>query len=82
VSSFEPGLHKAQCDRCGFWLKSNQLRLEWTGFRVCAGCYEERNAQEFVRGKADRQVPPWSRPASDGPDITVETGTPVTPDDL
>jgi len=82
VSGFEPGLWKVQCDRCGFWMKSNALRAEWTGLRVCGDCWEPRHPQENIRGKADVQAPPWARPASDGPDVTVETGTPVTEDDL
>ncbi len=49
---------------------------------VCGDCFETRNKQEFVTGKADRQAPPWVRPFVDGPDVTIKTGTPVTPDDL
>ena len=50
------------CDRCGFKRLNNDSRLEWTGLRVCPQCYEARNPQDFVRGKADRQNPPWVRP--------------------
>lgn len=62
----------AQCDRCGFKYKSEQLRKEWTGLRVCHGegtndCWEPRNAQDFVRGVRDQQAPPWVRP--EGPDV-------------
>lgn len=81
--TYEAGQHKAQCDRCGFWRKSGALRREWTGLMVCSDtCWEARNVQENVRGIADKQAPPWVRPPSDGPDVTVETGTPVTPEDL
>lgn len=82
MSDFRPGLWKVQCDRCGLWMKSDALRLEWTGLRVCKPCLDHRHPQEFLRGKADRQAPPWSRPQTEGADVTVETGTPVTPDDL
>ncbi len=82
MSDWLPGQWKVVCDRCGERLKSNALRREWTGLMVCSGCFENRHSQEFVRGKADNMAPPWARPASDGPDVTVETGTPVTPDDL
>jgi DNA-directed RNA polymerase subunit RPC12/RpoP len=50
------------CDRCGFKFFNDYSKLEWTGLRVCPPCYDKRNAQEFVRGKADRQAPPWVRP--------------------
>ena len=79
---YAAGLWNAVCDRCGFQFKSDQLRREWTGLRVCSKCWEPRNAQEFVRGKADRQAPPWVRPAVDGPDVSPDTGTTVKPEDL
>jgi hypothetical protein len=82
MSTFEPGQWKAQCDRCGFWHKSRALRVEWNGLRVCGACWEPRHPQESLRGKADIQAPPWVRPATDGPDVTLETGTPVTEADL
>jgi len=31
---------------------------------VCPSDYEVRHPQEFVRGSADTQVPPWTRPES------------------
>jgi len=57
----------ALCDRCGFKFKATQLRKEWTGLRVCSGpdtnnCFEDRHPQDFLRGKVDRQTPPWVRP--------------------
>lgn len=53
----------AICDRCGFQKKSDQLRKEWNGLMVCStGCWEPRNEQDRVRGKVDRQNPPWVRP--------------------
>ncbi len=55
------------CDRCGFKYKHHQLFKEWNGLRTCRGggtngCWEERHPQDFVKGKADRQNPPWIRP--------------------
>lgn len=80
--TLELGRWKAVCDRCGFDYKSNQLALEWTGLRVCRGagtndCFETRHPQEKVRGKADRQSPPWVRPPS--PDVEVNN---TEPEDL
>ena len=78
------GQWNAVCDRCGNEYKARQLRREWTGLRVCSGagtlnCYEPRHPQDFVRGKADRQTPPWTRPEQ--PDVFLAPGD-VTPDDL
>lgn len=78
--TFELGQWNAICDRCGFKYKSRQLALEWTGLRVCRGagtndCFDHRHPQDHVRGKADRQAPPWVRPdppAIDGNDTTPE----------
>ena len=80
--SYEAGQWKAQCDRCGFEFKAKQIRLEWTGLRVCSGagtndCWEPRHPQEKLRGKADRQAPPWVRPES-----SDETGNDTAPEDL
>jgi hypothetical protein len=44
------------CMRCGFERPLNTLRKEWTGKKVCPECYDVRNAQDFVRGVADRQA--------------------------
>lgn len=65
--TYKHGQWAVICDRCGFRFHSGQLRREWTGLRVCSGaatnnCWEPRHPQDFVRGKADRQAPPWVRP--------------------
>ena len=77
----------AQCDRCGFQYKSTQLRLQWNNLRCCFGggtngCWEPRNRQEFVRGKPDRQAPPWTRSDTEGPDVSPGSGNEVKASDL
>jgi len=84
MSEFAKGQWNAICDRCGGKYKSDKLRLEWTNLRTCHGhgtngCWEPRNQQEMVRGKPDRQAPPWVRPAPDP--IELQPGD-VTPEDL
>lgn len=84
---FEKGQWNAVCDRCGFEYKARQLRQEWTGLRTCCGagsndCWEVRHPQDFVRGKKDEQVPPWTRPEQDGIDVSVGSGNEITADDL
>lgn len=74
---FEHGQYNADCDRCGFTFKARQLKLEWTGLRVCDACFEDRHPQEFLRGVPDRQAPPWVRPAQED-----ETPLNVQPEDL
>jgi hypothetical protein len=84
MTEWAEGQWKVACDRCGFWYKSDQLRLEWNNLRTCCGhgtnnCWEVRHPQEFVKGVKDRQAPPWVRPAP--PDIELQPGD-VTPEDL
>lgn len=71
------GTWKGTCQRCGFNHRNTQLRLEWTGLRVCNDCFDERHPQDFVQGIADRQAPPWTAPEPEPEDV----GT-ITPDDL
>lgn len=71
------GQWNAICDQCGFEYKSAQIRLQWNGLRTCCGpdtngCWEPRHPQEFVKGKADKQAPPWTRP--EPPEINVGPG--------
>ena len=55
-----PGDWIYDCPRCGFEIWASQARKEWTGLRVCSGCWDKRNPQDFVRGVADRQSVPFS----------------------
>lgn len=59
---YKSGQWNAICDRCGFEYKSSQLRKTWDGLMVCNKDWEQRNAQEFVRGVSDQQAPSWTRP--------------------
>ena len=85
--TFVLGKWKAVCDRCGVDYLNTQLSREWTGLRVCKGadtndCWEERHPQESLRGKADRQAPPWVRPEPEPIDVSVGSGNEVSADDL
>lgn len=84
--TYEHGQWNAACQRCGMVYKARQLRLEWTGLRVCCGsgtndCFETRHSQDFVRGKADKQSVPWSSPEPE-PKFIGEDIPPVTQADL
>lgn len=76
---FRLGVWNAICQRCGFEYKSDQIKKEWTGLRVCRDCWDPRHAQDFVRGKSDKQAVPWSSP--EGEDQFLNIGD-VTRDDL
>lgn len=66
------------CDASGFKYPMDQLVRQWDGALVHRRFVDKRNPQDFVRGVADRQVPPTSRP--EAPDVFITA--PVTPDDL
>ena len=50
------------CDRCGFKFKNDELRDEWTGFKVCKECWEPRHPQDLLRSKPEKISVPWTRP--------------------
>lgn len=61
------------CDRCGGELWASESAREWTGLRVHrVGCLDQRHPQEFVKGRADRQKVPFTRP--EPPDVFVDIG--------
>ncbi len=82
ANHYRAGAWNAICDRCGFKFKNADLRLEWNGLRTCRECWEPRHPQDLLRGKKDDQTVPWSRPDSDGTDVSVGSGNEVTPEDL
>jgi hypothetical protein len=59
---YDRGDWAAICDSCGRKLKGSDLRQRWDGLKVCSADWEPRQPQDFVRGVADYQAPPWTRP--------------------
>lgn len=67
---YEPGDWRASCDVCGRDYKAGSLKKRWDGLMVCSDDWEPRHPQDFVRAKADKQTPPWTRPASSDAFVT------------
>lgn len=61
-SKYTKGDWNAICESCGRKVKSSELQQRWDGLYVCSKDWEPRQPQDFVRGIADIQVPPWTRP--------------------
>jgi len=59
---YDRGDWSVLCDVCGRKLKASDLRQRWDGLKVCTEDWEPRQPQDFVRGVADYQAPPWTRP--------------------
>lgn len=62
---YKSGDWNAICDRCGFKFKASELKLEWTGLRVCEKDFELRHPQDFLRARVDKISVPWTRPEFD-----------------
>lgn len=73
------GDYNVICDRSGFKVKASDTQLEWNGLRVRKADWEQRQPQDFVKGRADRQTVPDSRPEQT--DVFLSPGD-VTPGDL
>lgn len=63
----------AICDICGREYKASQLQKRWDSFMTCHDCFEPRQPQDFVRGVADFQAPPYTRPENQDSFIGVCT---------
>ena len=61
-SRYDKGDWKALCDVCGREYKASQLNKRWDGLMCCRQDWEPRQPQDFVRGVADPQLVPWTRP--------------------
>ena len=59
---------QAECDRCGFVYPYLQMKMEWTGFKVCRECYEPKAPQlDPVRVPVDPEALRQPRPTEPAP---------------
>lgn len=56
------GAYNAICDRCGFKFKNYECKLEWNNLFVCKDCWEPRQPQDLLKGRADDTSVPIARP--------------------
>jgi len=59
---YAKGDWNAVCYECGRKRKASILKKHWQGYYVCSEHWEARQPQDFVRGQADVQTPPWTQP--------------------
>jgi len=70
------GDFNAICDVCGFKFKASQLRRRWDGYMVCSSDYEQRQPQDLIRLKPERQAVPWARPPQQDQFVVVAPADP------
>jgi len=61
-SRWSNGSWNVICDVCGRKFKDGELQMRWDNLMVCSRDWEPRQPQDFVRGVADVQAPPFTRP--------------------
>lgn len=74
---YEKGDWIAVCDACGRYFKASTLRKRWDGFMVCSADWEPRQPQDYARGKAEKQIPPWTRSRPSDVFIAATTATSI-----
>ena len=72
---YESGNFKVICDVCGRDFRASEVQQRWDGLIVCPKDWETRQPQDFVRGVADKIVPPFTRPDQDEQFITTACTT-------
>lgn len=71
----EPWGWKAVCDICGIVYRGHELRKRWDNMMCCPADMEQRHPQDFIKGLADRQVPPFVRDQPDDLTFVVVSTT-------
>jgi hypothetical protein len=59
---YKPGSFYRVCDRTGFAYRAEGTRKQWNNIIVRERSFEERQPQDFVRGRRDDQTVPEPRP--------------------
>jgi hypothetical protein len=59
---YKPGSFYRICDRTGFAVRAGHTKKQWNNIIVRTRSFEERQPQDFVRGRRDDQTVPEPRP--------------------
>ena len=69
------------CDVCGFKYKASEMQKRWDGLQVCRYDYEDRQPQDTIRSRADKQRVDVARPESTAR-VTYWNGTSMVTGDV
>lgn len=70
---FKPGSFYRICDRTGFAVRAEHTKKQWNNIIVRDRSFEERQPQDFVRGRRDDQTVPQPRPRQTNIFLGVQT---------
>jgi hypothetical protein len=70
---YKPGSFWRICDRTGFKVRAENTRKQWNNIIVRDRSFEERQPQDFVRGRRDDQTVPEPRPRQTNVFLGVQT---------
>lgn len=70
---YKPGSFYRICDRTGFAYRAEGTRKQWNNIIVRDRSFEERQPQDFVRGRRDDQTVPEPRPRQTNVFLGVQT---------
>lgn len=72
----------AACDRCGFRVRHNACRTEWTGLFVCPDCFDPRPPFLSPPVISAKEGQPVKNARLDPTPIYADDDNPVEPSDL
>lgn len=70
---YKPGSFYRICDRTGFAVRAEHTQKQWNNIIVRDRSFENRQPQDFVRGRRDDQTVPQPRPRSANVFLGVQT---------
>lgn len=70
---YKPGSFYRICDRTGFAVRAEHTQKQWNNIIVRDRSFEERQPQDFVRGRKDDQTVPQPRPRQVNQFLGVQT---------
>lgn len=70
---YKPGGFYRICDRTGFAVRAEHTKKQWNNIIVRTRSFEERQPQDFVRGRRDDQTVPQPRPRQVNTFLGVQT---------
>lgn len=70
---YKPGSFYRICDRTGFAVRAESTQKQWNNIIVRNRSFEERQPQDFVRGRRDDQTVPEPRPRQVNSFLGVQT---------